>query len=73
MPQLHMYVSDEVAQSLRRRAAARSQSLSKYLAELARREVGSGWPEGYFERVVGGWHGDLARPPQPPLEVRESL
>ena len=73
MPQLHTYVSENVAEKLRRRAEALGLSTSKYLAELARREVGSGWPEGYFERVAGKWQGDLQRPPQLPAEERESL
>lgn len=73
MPQLHLYVSEDVALSLRERAEARGLSLSKYLAELARREVSGGWPEGYFTEVAGGWVGDFERPEQLELEVREAL
>lgn len=73
MPQLHTYVSEQIADSLRRRAESLGLSTSKYLAELARRDVGGGWPEGYFERVAGAWQGDLQRPTQPPAEERESL
>lgn len=74
MPQLHMYVSDEVAERLKREAESRDKSLSKYLAEIVEREVSVGWPDGYFEHVVGGWVGDpLERPEQPPLQEREPI
>lgn len=64
MPQLHLYVSVEVAEALRRKARARNTSVSKYLAELVSREVGIGWPEG-FETVLGGWQGAPPVRPDP--------
>lgn len=74
MPQLHMYLAEDVAARVRARAKARGVAVSRYLAELVRREVGGGWPEGYFETVAGGWVGDaLERPPQGTLEDREAL
>jgi hypothetical protein len=74
MPQLHCYVPEDLASELRRRAAARGQTVSGFLGELVRREVGAGWPPGFFDRVVGGWKGEpLVRPPQPPLERRLEL
>jgi hypothetical protein len=74
MPQLHFYVSDELAEKIRQRAKASRLSVSKYLAGLIKKEVGSGWPEGYFETVVGGWKGEpLERPPQGELETRHDL
>jgi hypothetical protein len=75
MPQLHCYVPKEVAEELRRRARSEGTSVSGFLGALVRREVGAqDWPEGYFERVVGGWQGEpLERPPQPSPEVREAL
>lgn len=57
MPQLHLYVPEEVAVKLRERAKARGLSLSKYLAEIVAKEVVAGWPAGYFESVVGSWRG----------------
>jgi hypothetical protein len=53
MPQLHCYVSEDVADSLKRRAEQAGMSVSRYLAELAKRDVGQTWPEGYFEQVFG--------------------
>ena len=74
MPQLHLYVSDDVADRLREKSKASNMSLSKYLAKIVQRETQAGWPEGYFEQVVGGWVGEpLARPEQPSLEEREPL
>ena len=34
---------------------------------------GKGWPDGFFEEVVGGWVGDLERPDQGNYEVREDF
>lgn len=74
MPQLHFYVPDAVARSVRERARSLGLSLSRYLAGLVRREIGEGWPEGYFDEVVGGWQGKpLRRPRQGTHEKRESL
>ena len=74
MPQLHLYVPEVLAQKIRQRAQASNMTVSRYLSELVQREVGSGWPEGYFENVIGGWQGPpLKRPPQGEFEPRESL
>ena len=59
VPQLHLYVPEEVAAKIRERAKKRKLSVSRYLAEVIKREVGEGWPEGYFERVCGKWEGDF--------------
>lgn len=73
MPQLHLYVPDELAAEIARRAEARGLSVSRYLADLVRAEVAGGWPEDFFGSVVGGWAGPaLERAPQPPLEVRSA-
>ncbi len=35
---------------------------------------GETWPPGFFEDVIGGWHGDpLMRAPQPEYPERDSL
>lgn len=74
MPQLHLYVSEDVAKRLKREADARGMSLSKYLAEIVEREASTAWPDGFFEDVVGGWVGEpLERAQQAPLEEREPL
>ena len=74
MPQLHLYVPKDVADEVARQAAARGISVSRYLAELLRTEVKGGWPDDFFDAVVGGWRGKrLTRPRQGELETRERL
>jgi hypothetical protein len=74
MPQLHLYVADDVVSLVRQRARARKMTVSGYLADLVRREVASGWPNGYFDGVVGAWAGrPLRRPRQGQFEGRERL
>ena len=72
MAQLHCYVPENIARQAQRRAAQSGLSLSRYLAELVKRDagMGAGWPEGYFD-IFGTWEGaPLERPPQQPVEVR---
>jgi len=74
MPQLHLYVSDDIAAEISRRAQASGMSVSRYLARLVHGRTSTGWPPGWFDRVPGGWHGDpLERPPQGAFEARETL
>ena len=74
MPQMHFYVPESLAAKVRQRAKVARLSASRYLAELVKREVSTGWPEGFFEDVVGGWQGEpLERPPQGEFEARETL
>jgi hypothetical protein len=74
MPQLHLYVSEELASEIARRAEALGMSISRFLAEVVRRDIGTAWPEGYFEDVVGGWRGEpLERAVQLDYEERASL
>lgn len=74
MPQLHFYVPDDVAEKIRQEARSAEVSVSRYLADLVKRELASDWPEDYFRHVVGGWQGGLLeRPPQGDFEVRDPL
>lgn len=72
MTQLHCYVPEEVAQRAQRRAAQYGLSLSRYMADLVKRDAGASalWPEGYFN-LFGKWAGaPLERLPQLPQEER---
>ena len=72
MTQLHCYVPEDIANQSQRRAKQSGLSLSRYLAELVKRDTGiiASWPEGYFE-IFGKWEGEpLERPPQLALEKR---
>ena len=72
--QMHCYVPEETAKLLRARAEAKGIPVSRYLAELVQREAGGGWPEGYFEAVVGRWQGEPpTRPHEGELETRTSF
>jgi hypothetical protein len=74
MPQLHFYVPKEVAERIQKEAQSAHQSVSSYLAELVKREMAPTWPEGFFEDVVGGWHGEeLQRQPPGEYEQRMAL
>jgi len=56
--QLHFYVPDKFAEEIKRRAKDARLPVSRYLGELVKREIGTGWPENYFEQVIGGWQGE---------------
>lgn len=67
------YVPDEVEAQLRSKASQAKLPLSRYLANLVKREAAqpSQWPQGYFEQVFGQGQGEpLARPAQGEYEER---
>lgn len=75
MPQLHFYVPEDVSVQIQKKAAQSGLTVSKYLAELAKRDAGikATWPKNYFD-VCGSWEGaPLVREEQPLLEVRLEL
>lgn len=57
MPQLHFYVPDDVAEQIRARAAQAKMPVSRYIADLVKRDAGQGWPEDYFDRISGATAG----------------
>ena len=70
MAQLHFYIPDSIADKIKIKVEHSHLSVSKYLAELAKREVTNEWPEGYFEKL-GKWEGEtLQRPSQGTVEQR---
>lgn len=72
MPQLHCYVPEELAAQLQEKAERVHLSVSKYLALLIQKDIGSQWPDDYFE-LFGSWEGEFQRPDQGELEQREVL
>lgn len=64
MPQLHCYVSEDIAKRLQAKAESAHLSLSKYLALLVKRDLDHEWPEGYFE-LFGQWQGAPPERPTP--------
>lgn len=74
MPQLNLYVNDDLAERIHRAADEADLSVSRYLAELVRRAVETEWPDGFFAEVIGGWQGEpLERAAQGEFEEREPL
>lgn len=71
MPQMHFYVAEPVAKALRDKAKRRKVPVSRYLAEVATREVkpATKWPKDYFTKVLGAWKdSEITRPPQGKLD-----
>jgi hypothetical protein len=74
MTQLQIELPDEVVVEVKRRADSQGLSITRFVTELVAREVGKGWPKGFFEEVVGGWKGEaLERPTPLTLETREEF
>jgi hypothetical protein len=75
MSQLHFYVPDEVEKQIRIKAKQANLPLSKYLAELVKRETAAQnqWPAGYFE-LFDAWQGEpQTKPDELMLETRQSF
>ncbi len=70
MAQMHFYVPDDFARLIRRRAKQARMPVSRYLVQLIRNEIGSGWPDDYFDEVYGGWQGAEA-PRERPDETED--
>ena len=74
MAQLHFYVPDDVAEQIKARAAQAKLPISRYVADLVKRDVGQGWPEDYFERISGASAGaEIRYEPSGPPEERLPL
>ena len=73
MSQIHCYLPVEIETELRARAKARKLPLSRYIAEILKNEVRKGWPDGWSDRVYGGWKDPIERAPQGGYEKRRPL
>jgi hypothetical protein len=74
MPQIHFYVSKDLASKIKDSANASGVSVSQYVAGVVKENLTADWPEGFFDEVAGGWKGEpIERPPQEKLEERDSL
>jgi hypothetical protein len=76
MAQLHFYVPDDVEKLVRKQAENAHLPLSRYLAELVKREAKqhSKWPDDYFDQVFGRWEGEpLQREPEGRFEQRPAF
>ena len=57
MQNCHFNLPDSYAHQLNLKAEEANLSLSKYIAEMVKKDVESQWPEYYFE-LFGRWQGD---------------
>ena len=73
MAQLYFYVPDEISRKLKEKAKSKNLSLSKYLARIVKKEIDTGWPEGYFDEVCGNWEGDFPEIERPKPEKLEGI
>ena len=73
MPQLHCYVPDVIADQLQHKAEQSHTSVSKYLADLIKKDLKTQWPDDFFE-LFGAWEGEpLTRAEQGEFEQRMEL
>ena len=74
MAQLHFYVPDDLAEQIKARAAQAKMPISRYVAELVKRDVGLGWPKDYFKRISRGTSATaIVHEPSGPPEERQPL
>lgn len=73
MPQLHCYVPESTMKQLTQKAKKSHLSTSKYLALLIQKDIGTKWPDDFFD-LYGSWEGDaLRREAQDDYETREAF
>lgn len=69
MPRLYPCVSEEHTTEVEKRARKHGFGVSRYLAEVVRRDIVTEWPRGFFDSVVGERVGESReRPPQREFE-----
>jgi hypothetical protein len=57
MPQLAIYINDNLSKKLNRAIEASGKSRSKWIADLIKTELEDEWPEDFFE-LAGSWEGE---------------
>jgi hypothetical protein len=57
MPQLAIYVDDNLSKKLNKAIRASGQSRSKWVADLIKSKLEDEWPEGFFE-LASSWEGE---------------
>lgn len=62
MPQLHLYVTEDIAERVKRRASREGKSVSQVLAEVVEKAFTREWPADFEEKYLGKWQG-------PPIEI----
>ena len=57
MPQLAIYIDDELSEKLNKAIKASGKSRSKWVADLIASTLRDEWPEDFFE-LAGSWEGE---------------
>ena len=71
MPQLAIYVDDELSKKLNKAIRVSRTSRSKWVADLIKAKLEDEWPEGFFE-LAGSWEGDET-PEEIMAKIRKGL
>ena len=58
MPQMAIYIDDQLAKRIEKAVKASGKSKSRWVAEAIKRSLQDQWPEGFFE-LAGGWEDDV--------------
>ncbi len=58
MPQMAIYIDDQLAKRLEKVVKASGKSKSRWVAEAIKRSLQDQWPEDFFE-LAGGWEDDV--------------
>lgn len=73
MPQIHCYLPEDLAERLHQKAREAHLPVSRYVAQVIRKDVEDQWPEGWFD-LFGTWQGEpIERPPQGEFERRTDI
>jgi len=57
MPQLAIYVDDNLSKKLKKAIKASGKSRSKWVSDLIKSKLDNDWPEGFF-KLAGNWEGE---------------
>ena len=57
MPQLAIYVDDELSKKLNKAIRGSGKSRSKWIADLIKAKLENEWPEDFF-KLAGSWEGE---------------
>ena len=71
MPQLAIYVDDDLSKKLDRVIEMSGKSRSKWVSDLIKTKLKDEWPEGFFE-LAGSWEGD-ENPEKIMVKIRKGL
>jgi hypothetical protein len=75
VPQLNLYVPEDLASRLKREARRAGLPLSRYVVSLLSAGGKSAWPRGYFEKTCGFLREDFPEPDDQlpePVEIPET-